>query len=281
MQIRHAQPDPPLLAAQQRREDKSLDYPLVPHLAVVGPAPHADFQLGVVGEVERCLYAAPEPGQPLRREGGNRSASLEVKEARVGFGGGDRRKREKAYLQRKKDRKPRDHIGALPAHGDGIRAQLDAAVEVRLEVAGQAVADAALAAAEGEAGVARVVRVAAGRGEGGGQRVGECPGGVDGGGRREGGRGCGGGGGGCGCVGGDGSGGGGGEVVDGVQHDDPGRFGRRGVGESAGGDVGVEFGGGDRGQVGGVGGWDGDAVGRVEDVLDAVEAFGRELVVTE
>ena len=55
MQIRHAQPDPSLLAAQQRREDKGLDHPLVPDLAVVRLAPDADFQLRVVGEVEGCL----------------------------------------------------------------------------------------------------------------------------------------------------------------------------------------------------------------------------------
>ena len=30
-----------------------------------------------------------------------------------------------------------------------------------------------------------------------------------------------------------------------------------------------------------VGGWDGDAVGGVEDVLDAVQTFGGELVVAE
>ena len=69
MKIRHAQPDPPLLAAQQRREDKGLDHPLVPHLPVVGPAPHADFQLRVVREVERCLYDAPGLGQPFACDG--------------------------------------------------------------------------------------------------------------------------------------------------------------------------------------------------------------------
>lgn len=129
-------------------------------------------------------------------------------------------RRDKTYLQREKDWKPRDHVRTLLAHCHGIRAQFDARVEFRLEVAGQTVADAALAAAEGEAGVAGVVRVAAGRGEGGGEGVREGPGCADGGSWCE--AGCGGGGG-------RGGGGCGGEVVDGVQHYDPGRFGRRRV----------------------------------------------------
>lgn len=48
-----------------------------------------------------------------------------------------------------------------------------------------------------------------------------------------------------------------------MQHDDVGRIVRFGIAGEAGGDVGVEFGGGDGGEVGGVGGGDGDAVGGV------------------
>lgn len=33
--------------------------------------------------------------------------------------------------------------------------------------------------------------------------------------------------------------------------------------------------------MGGVSGWDGDAMGWLEDVLDSVQAFGRELIVAE
>lgn len=54
-----------------------------------------------------------------------------------------------------------------------------------------------------------------------------------------------------------------GQVVEGVQHDDVGRVGGRGVGERAAGDVGVEFGRRDGGEVGGVAAGDGEAVGGV------------------
>lgn len=50
-----------------------------------------------------------------------------------------------------------------------------------------------------------------------------------------------------------GGGGFGGEVVDGVEHDDIGGVGGCGVGEGVGGDFGVQFGGGDGGEVSGVG----------------------------
>lgn len=35
--------------------DEDLDDPFVPHLAVVSLAPHADFDLGVVGHVDGSL----------------------------------------------------------------------------------------------------------------------------------------------------------------------------------------------------------------------------------
>ena len=73
-----------------------------------------------------------------------------------------------------------------------------------------------------------------------------------------------------------------GQVIEGVQHDDVGGIGGRGVRERAAGDVGVEFGRRDGGEVGGVAAGDGEAVGGVEaGVGEGVEAFGGELVVGE
>ena len=150
MQIRHAQPDPPLLAAQQRRKDKRLNHPLVPHLAVVRLAPHTDLQLRVVGKIEgRLLFRARKFSQspsvaftipPFPRARSSKTPDLvrndeNGREERRVRGNGKEKGR-KAYLEREKDRKPRDHVGALGAHRDGIRAQLDAAVEFGLEVAG-------------------------------------------------------------------------------------------------------------------------------------------------
>lgn len=38
--------------------DEDLDDPFVPHLAVVSLAPHADFDLGVVGHVDGSLLSS-------------------------------------------------------------------------------------------------------------------------------------------------------------------------------------------------------------------------------
>ena len=64
-----------------------------------------------------------------------------------------------------------------------------------------------------------------------------------------------------------------------MQPDDGGRVGCGRIPAAAGGNVGVEFRGSDRCKEGGVGAGDGDAVGGCEEVQDAVEAFGGELVV--
>lgn len=66
-----------------------------------------------------------------------------------------------------------------------------------------------------------------------------------------------------------------------MEHDYVGGICGLGVGSAAEGDVGVEFGGGDGGEVGGVGLGDGDAVGWVQEGEDAVETFWGELVVGE
>lgn len=66
-----------------------------------------------------------------------------------------------------------------------------------------------------------------------------------------------------------------------MEHDDVRGMRRCRVVGGAGGDVGVEAGGGDGGEEGGVGMGDGDAEGWVEEGKDAVEAFGGELVVGE
>jgi hypothetical protein len=51
VQLRHGNPHPLAVDA-----DEDLDDPLVPHLAVVSLAPHADLDLGVVGHVDGSLY---------------------------------------------------------------------------------------------------------------------------------------------------------------------------------------------------------------------------------
>ncbi len=68
------------------------------------------------------------------------------------------------YLQRKENREPAHHARALGLHRQRVSAKLDAGIEHALEVSGQAVADAAVACAEGEAGLARVVGVCGGGG---------------------------------------------------------------------------------------------------------------------
>lgn len=50
VQLGHGKPCP--LAVES---DEDFDNPFVPHLAVVGLAPHAEFNLGVVGHVDRSL----------------------------------------------------------------------------------------------------------------------------------------------------------------------------------------------------------------------------------
>ena len=74
--------------------------------------------------------------------------------------------RSRTYLQRKIDWEPTNHIPTLRLHRNGIGAKFDARVEFGFKVSGQAVTDAALAAAEGKAGVAGVVGVAGGGGRG-------------------------------------------------------------------------------------------------------------------
>ena len=50
VQLRHGKPCP--LAVES---DEDFHNPLVPHLAIVGLAPHADFDFGVVRHVDRGL----------------------------------------------------------------------------------------------------------------------------------------------------------------------------------------------------------------------------------
>lgn len=65
----------------------------------------------------------------------------------------------KWYLQREIDGEPGDHALALGVHGGRVGRQLDALVQHRLKVAGQAVAGAAVGDGEGQGAAARVVRV--------------------------------------------------------------------------------------------------------------------------
>ena len=50
VQLRHRNPRPPAVES-----DEDFHNPLVPHLAIVGLAPHADFDFGVVRHVDRGL----------------------------------------------------------------------------------------------------------------------------------------------------------------------------------------------------------------------------------
>lgn len=181
-------------------------------------------------------------------------------------------------LEGEEDGKPGRHVCAFSSHGEGMCAQFHGAVEDRFEVSGEAVAGAAVGGGEREAGGTFVVFVRFGFWVRGlmllwllllfllgllrrGMR--ERPSLEND--RfqdrwRE---------------------GDGGEVVDGVEHDDVGRVGRVGVGACEGEDIGVELGGRDGGEVGGVGFRDGDAMPGVEEWGHAVEAFGGELVVGE
>lgn len=54
MQLRGAYFDPHLWPDPGIR----FDHPLIPDTSVVGLPPYADFQLGILGEVERCLFAS-------------------------------------------------------------------------------------------------------------------------------------------------------------------------------------------------------------------------------
>jgi hypothetical protein len=53
VQLRHGHPH--LLAVDA---DEDLDDPFVPYLAVIGLAPHANFDLGVVGHVDGSLWSS-------------------------------------------------------------------------------------------------------------------------------------------------------------------------------------------------------------------------------
>jgi len=53
VQLRHGHPH--FLAVDA---DENLDNPFVPHLAVVGLAPHADFDLGIIGHVDGRLWSS-------------------------------------------------------------------------------------------------------------------------------------------------------------------------------------------------------------------------------
>ena len=192
------------------------------------------------------------------------------------------------HLQRKINREPRRHIPALALRPQRMRRQLDLGVQHRFEIARQAVHAAAVGGREGEACGSRVVfvviiilTVVEGNSRRRRRRRSPTPRPMRKGPRflddrrrrrcrrRRGGipigrwllR---------------------GQVVEGVQHDDVRGIGGRGVREGAAGDVGVEFGRRDGGEVGGVAAGDGEAVGGVEvGVGEGVEAFGGELVVGE
>ena len=136
------------------------------------------------------------------------------------------------YLQRKKNRKPTHHIPALNLHREGISTQLDTRIQHRLKIPRQAMTDASIPRPKRKARLAGIMRIRRRRREGR-WFMDEGPDGLDvwvrffrGGG--------------CGQA-------GGGEVVDSLEHDDPGGIWGRGVLGGAGGDVGVEFRGGDGG----------------------------------
>ena len=57
MQLGHRNPCPHAV-----KYDVDFHDPLVPHLAVVGLSPHADFDFGVIGDVDGCLYEVSKPG---------------------------------------------------------------------------------------------------------------------------------------------------------------------------------------------------------------------------
>lgn len=82
------------------------------------------------------------------------------------------------YLQGKENREPAHHARALGLHRQRVRTKLDAGIKHALKVSGEPVADAAVAGAEREAGLARVVGVC-GWGGGGGGAVDEAPDGED------------------------------------------------------------------------------------------------------